>query len=108
MSGKEKNKKQKTTKKQKRLEYDSLKDTKTKPKPKTSYLKYMFLQLQWTYQQTSADSVKWSLPQAAFSYDCYQHQGPWQAAKATVTTIKIESSSVLQLVQYSLHYVMKA
>lgn len=107
MSGKEKNNKRQPRNK-KRLEYDSLKDTKTKPKPKTSYLKYLFLQLQRTYQQSSADSVKWSLPQAAFSYDCYQHQGPWQAAKATVTTIKTESSSALQLVQFSLHYVTQS
>lgn len=97
MSGKEK-KQQKTTKKQKRLEDDSLKDTKTKPKPKTFYLKYLFLKR--TYQQTSADSVKWNLLWAAFSYDCYQHQGPWQAAKAVVTTIKTKSSSALQLVQW--------
>lgn len=46
MSGKEKNKQQ--TKNKKRLEYDSLNDT--KPKPKLSYLKYLFLQLQRTWQ----------------------------------------------------------
>lgn len=40
MSGKEQTKDKQETK---RLEYDSLNDT--KPKTKTSYLKYLFLQL---------------------------------------------------------------
>lgn len=51
MSGKEKtNKQQKTTKKQKGLEYDSLNDSKKETKTKkqnqkSPYLKYLFLQL---------------------------------------------------------------
>lgn len=47
MSGKEKtNKQQKTTKRQKGLEYDSLNDSKRKKKTqKSPYLKHLFLQL---------------------------------------------------------------